>query len=329
MTTDIEPGALLKQVAMPGWVEMRLTRINLRTDAAKRFAACALDRWEGTPEPPDPRDIETPRSLAVHDVALQLHGGRKFWTIAAVTVSLAALLFGFENAAVLVAAVWVCWLVAFIGSWMLREATAASVREYRSRVEAAEQAAKRRRAPRLSGGEMHSLAEMLSTTEGKLAYAAAVLAAETEDSPVWADPVFDDFHARVDLRRHISEIAESARALARAREKLGARPGGALADDETVTEIYERRVRELDAHLSVLTLRVHGLLVYRDHVRGFEPLIEKRKWLEAHGTPRLDEGSTLDELGSAEMRSATEEIDTRTREAMSFLLEDAERLSKL
>jgi hypothetical protein len=141
--------------------------------------------------------------------------------------------------------------------------------------------------------------------------------------------VFDDFHARVDLRRHISEIAESARALARAREKLGARPGGALADDETVTEIYERRVRELDAHLSVLTLRVHGLLVYRDHVRGFEPLIEKRKWLEAHGTPRLDEGSTLDELGSAEMRSATEEIDTRTREAMSFLLEDAERLSKL
>lgn len=40
---------------------------------------------------------------------------------------------------------------------------------------------------------MSRLARILVTTEGKLAYAASVLAAETESSPVWGDPVFDDF----------------------------------------------------------------------------------------------------------------------------------------
>lgn len=327
---DIEPSALLKQVAMPGWVEMRLSRVTPRTAAAKRFAIYALDRWEGTTELPEPHDIASPRAVAGHYVALELLGGRKFWTIAAVTVSLAALLFASENAAaILLPAVWAGWLVVVLGSWMLREATEASVREYRIRLEAAERAAQRKNAPRLSGDEVHSLTEMLSTTEGKLAYAAAVLAGETETSPVWDDPVFDDFHARVDLRRHVGEIAESARALARARGKLGARPGGALADDEAVTDLYERRINALDGRLSTLTQRVHGLLIYRDHVRGFEPLIEKRKWLEAHREDQFDDGTTTDELGSAEVRSATEEVDSLTREAMNFLLEDAERLGKL
>ncbi|SDC57089.1 hypothetical protein [Rhodococcus tukisamuensis] len=329
MTADTEPSALLKRVAMPGWVEMRLTKINLRTDAAKKFAACTLDHWKGTPEKSQPQTVVKPRAVAVHDSASQLLGSCTAWTIAAVTVSLGAILFDFEIEDFLVLMVWVAWLIVFVGSWLLREVTKASALEYRRQVKAAKQAAMRRDAPQLSDAEMDSLAKILSTTEGKLAYAAAVLAAETESSPVWGDPVFDDFHARVDLHRHVGEIADSARALDRARKKLGSRPGGALAKDEAVTELYERRVREFDERLAGLTQRVHGLLVYRDHVHGFEPLIEKRKWLEKHRYDQVDSGSVFDELGSAELRSATDEIDSRTREAMNFLLEDAERLSKL
>ncbi|WP_368679883.1 hypothetical protein R1X32_00520 (plasmid) [Rhodococcus opacus] len=330
VTSKIEPGALLKQVAMPGWVEMRLTQINLRTDAAKRFAACTLDRWEGKPDPPAPQDIIRPRSVALHETATSLRAGRIFWTFVAVAISLMAVLFDFGAAAFLVPAVWVCWLVVVPGSSILSKATAHTSHDYHRRVADAEHAAQRRNAPQLSGSEMRDLGRMLTTTEGKLAYAAAVLAAETATSPVWEDPVFDDFHARVDLRRHVGEIAESARALAVAREELGTRPGGTLAADETITELYERRTRELDGRLSVLTQRVHGLLIYRDHVRGFEPLIEKRRWLEAHYASQSgDPAPTSDELGSAELRDATEEIDSRTREAMRFLLHDAERLSRM
>lgn len=331
MTVDnIEPGALLKQVAMPGWVEMRLTKINLRTDAAKRYAVCTLDHWTETPEKSEPQTVVKPRAVAVHETASTLLGSCAAWTIGAVVVSIAAVLFGFAVDGFLVAAVWVCWLIVFAGAWLVRETTKAAVLEYRRKVDAASRAASRKSAPQFSGDEMRQLAGILATTEGKLAYAAGVLAAETESSPVWGDTVFDSFHARVDLRRHVGEIAHSARALDRDRQTLGPRPGGALAGDATVIDVYDRRLHDLDDRLSALTQRVHGLLVYRDHVHGFEPLIEKCTWLEKHGYDQLDAaGSVLDELGSAELRSATDEIDSRTREAIRFLLDDAERLSKL
>lgn len=327
VTTQIEPGALLKQVTMPGWMEMRRSRITLRTDAATRFAACALDGWQQKPAVAAPQEITTPRSVAIHEIAVRLCERRGAWTFLAVIASLAAVVFDLEYVAVVV--VWVCWLVVVVGSRSVREYTSGPAAGYRRRVEAAEQAAQRRQAPELSNTDMAGLVGMLATTEGKLAYAAAVLAGETESSPVWRDPVFDDFHARVDLYGQVAEIAGNAREIDRARKKLGPRPGGALAGDEAVTELYERHVHQLDERLSVLTQRVHGLMIYRDHVRGFEPLIEKRRWLEMHRGDHLDVGSGLDELGAAELRSATDDIDSRTREAMRFLLDDAERLSRL
>lgn len=330
MTIEIEPGALLKKIALPGWVEMRVTQINLRTDAAKKFAACVLDRWDGASELPAPEDIPKPRSVEMNELALQLRSKLALSTVGAVVITLAALLFDFGGAAYVIAAVWVCWLVVLIGSGLLRAATERPALEYQKKVEDAELAAKRRTAPELTRGEMQNLAGMLSTTEGKLAYAAAVLAGETETSPVWKDALFDDFHVRVDLRRHVGEIAESARALSRARLRLGERPSGALSDDETITELYDHRVRELDQWLSKLTQRVHGLLIYRDHIRGFEPLVEKRKWLETHREDQLGFlAAASAEQGSDELRIAAEEIESRTREAMNFLVQDAERLSRM
>ena len=331
MTTEIEPAALLEQVAMPGWVEMRRSRITLRTEAAKRLAACALDHWNQKPAPANPQAIVKPRSVAVHERAVRLYDRRRAWTSLAVIASVAAVVAGMGFAAVV--AVWVCWLIVIVGVRALRERTRATAVGYRRRVEAAEQAARevvrRRQAPQLSSADMSELVAMLATTEGRLAYAAAVLAGETESSPVWRDPVFDDFHARVDLYRQVAEIAGNARGIDRDRKKLGPLPGGALAGDEAVTELYARRAHELDERTRALTQRVYGLLIYRDHVRGFEPLIEKRKWLEQHRDDHLGVTPGLDDPGSAELRRATDEIDSRTREAMAFLLEDAERLSRL
>lgn len=87
----MEPAALLKRVAMPGWVEMRVTKIDLRTDAARRFAVCTLDHWAGTPEKSEPQVVVKPRAVAAHERASALLGSWVAWTI--VVVSCAAVLF--------------------------------------------------------------------------------------------------------------------------------------------------------------------------------------------------------------------------------------------
>ena len=43
----VQPEELFKQVAMPGWVELHVRQITVRTQSAKRYAACAVDAWEG------------------------------------------------------------------------------------------------------------------------------------------------------------------------------------------------------------------------------------------------------------------------------------------
>lgn len=125
MTTDkdtMEPAALLKRVAMPGWVEMRVTKIDLRTDAARRFAVCTLDHWAGTPEKSEPQVVVKPRAVAAHERASALLGSWVAWTI--VVVSCAAVLFDRGSPRV---GVWVCWLIVVAGTWLVRETTKAAV----------------------------------------------------------------------------------------------------------------------------------------------------------------------------------------------------------
>lgn len=46
----LRPDALFKQIAMPGWVELHVRQIHLRTVPARRYAACAVDAWKRMPE---------------------------------------------------------------------------------------------------------------------------------------------------------------------------------------------------------------------------------------------------------------------------------------
>ena len=290
---SITPEDLLKQVAMPGWRELHLTQINLRNVSARRFAACAIDAWRGSGTSAQSGAVEPPAPNPRSKPAYILTGR------------------------------------AFRDARAAREAEEAA---QRASANAQAAALKRRVDPELDKDEMNVLRSMIDTTAGKLAYASTVLSAEIEQSPVWEDEQFTSFHYRTNLLEQVTSIVASVRELLRSQERLGPRPVGALADDDEVMRIYERRVDQHDERLAAITRRVAALMQYRDHVRECEPLLEKRKWLEEHRS--VDDSDTYrqaasDELASAELARAAEEVEHRTRAALSYLLDDVRRLSSM
>lgn len=272
----LRPDALFKQITMPGWIELHVLAINLRTPSATRYAACAVDAWESSPAAPTPEKPDRSRMT--------------IWAIRKV-----------EKAAHLAA-----------------ESAAAATRM-------------RRESPAMSTEDMKALRSMHDSTEGKLAYAAAVIAADIEHSPAWTDHYFARHHTPVDLFRQVTDIAVSARGLVRAKEELGPKPPRALEQDSDVMEVFRHHTQLHQRRLEAITQRVQVLLRYRDNVLACEPIIEKRKWLAKHdhrgdSVQFIDEAA--DSLAGEDLARATDEVEHNTATALAYLAEDARRLSR-
>lgn len=271
------PGELLKQVAMPGWIELHMRQIKLPTESSsRRFATVGIDEWSDQPvAAPDDADAPSTSPPTAEDVERE--------------VSLAA-------------------------------RTAAAARA------ACE---KRRKHPNLSSEDMKTLRSMHDTEEGKLAYAATVIAAEIEQSPVWSDDAFVDDRTRVDLIEQVTGIVSNCRALLHSKERLGKRPSGALAKDAEVLAIYERRVQGHDERFAAICARIASFLGYRDHIKECETLQEKLLWIEKHDTDEATENymrAAEDHVAGSELSRAAAEVVERTRIATELLGMDAERL---
>lgn len=190
----------------------------------------------------------------------------------------------------------------------------------------------RRPSSELTGDDMKLLRSMHDSIEGKLAYATSVIAADIDRSSAWADTMFVAYHDRIDLCRQVTDVVRSARMLLDSKERL-VQPSGTLADDVDVMAIFDRRVRRHEERLAAIALRVQAFLRYREHVRSCEPILEKRAWIAAHSVPVDDDVEYVleakDQLAGDELSRATEEVESRTRAALDYLMEDARRLSSM
>lgn len=207
-------------------------------------------------------------------------------------------------------------------------------REVRDAARAATEAqaarAERLRSPQPTDADMTVLRSMHDSLEGKLAYASVVVAAEIEQSPVWADDTFVGAGTEVDLAEQVTGIVGNCSALLRSKQALGPRPAGALADDRDVRAVYERRTRGHEERLAAIVRRLDAFLRYRDHIRECEPLREKFAWIEAHDVDDESEyfmRAAEDHFAGSALTTASEEVIRRIRVAAELLGEGALGLS--
>lgn len=173
-----------------------------------------------------------------------------------------------------------------------------------------------------------SMAELVRTPQGQLAFAAAAAAATIESSRSWHHQILDDGPVlRIDLSAEVAAVAESARSLRTAIDSLGPRPSGALATDPEVWAEHGWRADLLEERHRALRDRVSALHRYRDGIRDLDPRLERLDWLEQTRT----ESELPHHVALVSDRLASESLSDRealTSSAMDSLIEDARTLSR-
>ncbi|MDO3647459.1 hypothetical protein [Nocardia mangyaensis] len=308
---------VLETVRLPNTFDWLFRQGLLKSPNAKRLAMICIDHWNGREPTPSIQAPEKPKAAVTHDRAAVAS-----WTFGGVAA-------GSGAAAMNMAAV--PFVPVAAGSAMLAAAALAALwssrataREYRARVVAAREDHDRRNRTDATVADLFPLKAAATHDEGRLAMAAVLVATDIADSPAWTSALLDDHHGRIDLDLHIAQIAYSGGEISRLRDAMALPTRIDLTADTDIAPIVEKNEEHLTERLETLALRVRSLLDYRGGIQTLEPLIAKRAWIE--NQPKDVSGAgPADELATSDLDRATDDINSGTRAAVEYLVEQAKR----
>ncbi|GAA4674689.1 hypothetical protein [Gordonia humi] len=136
---------------------------------------------------------------------------------------------------------------------------------------------------KLNDDERRAHAQVRDTDGGRIAIAAAVVAARIYRYPVWHEGVFDTVHTRVDL---VDEVTYLTKAAAEIDDRLKAvrPPAGESVRDSDVVAVYVQKSGLLQARLDGLLDRLRALDELRGAVARAQVQADKTDWLDRAGT---------------------------------------------
>ncbi|MFF2086356.1 hypothetical protein ACFVVM_21470 [Nocardia sp. NPDC058176] len=309
---------VLETVRLPNTFDWLFRQGLLKSPNAKRLAMIGIDHWNGREPTPSIQAPDKPKAAVTHDraaVASWTFGGAAAGSGAA-AMNMAAVL----PLVPVAAGSAVLATAALAALWGSRTAT----REYRARLVAAQEDHDRRHRTDATVAELIPLKAAATREEGRLALAAVLVAADIADSPAWTSELLDDHHGRIDLDLHIAQIAYSGGEISRLRDAMALPTRIDLTADTDIAPIVEKNEEHLAERLETLALRVRALLDYRGGIRTLEPLIAKRAWIENQPADITGAGPT-DELAASDLDRATDDINSGTRAAVEYLVEQAKR----
>lgn len=309
---------VLKSVRLPSTLDWMFRQGTLKSPNAKRLAMIGIDHWNGRQPVPAVRPPAKSKGVVLYDRA-----------------SVASWSFGGAAAAGGVAAANVATVVPVLpvvgGSALLALASmtavwnySADARKYRAQVRAAKEDHARRNRTNASTVELVPLKVAATTDEGKLVLATVLAAADIADSPAWTSDLLDLHHGRIDLELHVAEIAYSGGEIKRLRDAMAPPPNPHVVADPDVRRIVKQNEEHLADRLESLAVRVRALLDYHDGIRTLEPLVVKRSWIENQPDAAFTV-SAADELAASDLSRATDDINSGTRAAVEYLVEQAKR----
>jgi hypothetical protein len=142
----------------------------------------------------------------------------------------------------------------------------------------------------LNGDEKHQLAKIRATDGGRIALAAAEVAAHIHRYPVWHSGVFDDVHSRVDLVSEVTSLTNAAIEL-RDQTRLTDVPVGNVGRDDEIVAVYVQKTELLQSRADALLDRLRALHDLRGVVAQIQQEQNKYDW--------LDRANTIDDINTA------------------------------
>lgn len=178
--------------------------------------------------------------------------------------------------------------------------------------------------------DVKELMALRNSVCGSAVHAVVVLASSVDALDAWRAREVEHRIVRIDLTSEVQSVARSASHLHAAFLKLGAAPGGHLADDAEVQEIYTARRASLFDRQRALCSRITAMRHYLDGLTEIQRELEKMRWIERHGSPDLSEliAREGDELASYSLEAARDMFDAATDRIGHQLSEAAEQLSR-
>ncbi|MCF8590391.1 hypothetical protein [Gordonia liuliyuniae] len=182
------------------------------------------------------------------------------------------------------------------------------------------------RAYRLNDEERTVVQVLHADDGGRIAIAAAVVAARIYRYPVWHSGLFEDVYARVDLA---DEVTYLTRAATEIRDQFGRAeaPTGPMASDEDVVALYIQKSNLLQSRLDALLERLRALDELRTVVARLQTRSDKNDWLDSAGS--LDDV----DVGADAVADSLYAVDIRDRaksaEAAAAIHFESARLPKL
>lgn len=256
--SSVTPKDVFRRSNMPSRWE-RLVGVAPKTPADRTYLAFAAARYRGDERLPHPDVLKVPRAVTARHVTHVLG-----WIVVSTAVILA--LTGLQGGAVALAvtgaAVAVCALAAM--TFALAYAGPA-VREYEARLRLCRQAQDRLQANPLDRVDLDSLNAMIACDEGTLTYCAAKIVSEIEQDPAWRPDEVG--FVTIDLLDELSDIAASARQIAKDREATEDMKRSRLRDDPEVRAAIAEDQHQRVTAIALLADRVHALADYRDQIQ--------------------------------------------------------------
>lgn len=309
---------VLDTVRLPNTFDWLFRQGLLKSPNAKRLAMIGLDHWNGREPTPTLAPPRKPKAAVTHERAAVAS-----WTFGGAAAGSGAIAMNMATAVPFVpvaAGSAVLAAGALAALWGSRTAA----REYRARVVAAREDHQRRHRTDATVADLIPFKTATTRDEGRLTLAAVLVAADIADSPAWTSELLDDHHGRIDLDLHIAQIAYSGGEISRLRDAMALPTRIDLTTDTDIAPIVEKNEELLAERLETLALRVRALLDYRGGIRTLEPLIAKRAWIENQPTDLAGAGPS-DELATSDLDRATDDINSGTRAAVEYLVEQAKR----
>ncbi|WOC11277.1 hypothetical protein [Gordonia sp. MP11Mi] len=182
------------------------------------------------------------------------------------------------------------------------------------------------RAYRLNDEERTVAQAMCADDGGRIAAAAAIVAARIYQFPVWHSGLFDGLYARVDLVAEVTYLASAATEV-RGQFTRAEPPTGPMASDVDVVALYVQKSGLLQGRLDALLERLRALDDLRTVVARLQARSDKNDWLDSAGS--LDDV----DVGADAVADSLYAIDIRDRaksaEAAAAMRFESDRLPKL
>ncbi|HEY5857160.1 MAG TPA: hypothetical protein VIW24_24785 [Aldersonia sp.] len=254
-TVPVAPKDVFARVAMPSWWERR-AGIRGRDAADRHYLAFLAARFRD-----DPQVAKVDEALrdAVHaharGVVIRQIGGFL------IAVALVVLVVADAAAA---GVVFVIALPALVLGNILAIGNSAAVRRHDEARERAEAARARLYPDVLHADDAETVRALQASDEGKLAYCAAMIAAEIARDPAWRERETPTLP--VDLHLEITVVAERARQLIDDREAVCEHEQGRLRAAPDVRALAAAERRAHDRAVGSLAARVSAFADYRDRI---------------------------------------------------------------